>query len=1632
MAKPNRTHALHEPDTLPPHQPGGVPGWNAGLPVIRISTCGPFAVEILETLPEENPACYVELSQQLVREHDGRALTLLRLFCNAEGRFVSKDQLMTLLCEGRKACITEKTLQNIISSLRDLLALGSHQKIPDLIAYVRGTRESGDGYRLAAFPLVWLDLDAIVWNVKQATLKQRFHDDPLPYWERAYQLASRGTYLIEEPFSDWAHGRRDMVQDQLRQCVHALIHLYLVREGESGEEEVIRLLLSYCRAYLQDEDALRILLELLSKRGRYQEVLSWYKCLEEALGEAGLTKTGQVRTPHPLTAEIVTYARLKRREEHLAETRGNGEVSRLIPATQTAPVFSSVGETQPHSASPTIVLPEPHVQRSAGITRGPLVPSHEDETPHARATAFDRLEAFTGPLHSETHHLIGREAWLSHIVEMVCASLPKKLIILQGPIGIGKSSELNRLAEQLRHLDQERRDVVFPALFALEQHSDPEAALDVFLGMLLHECMSAPFPAHSSRFALTNLALAALEQQPRPLVILLDNAECLLTEHGRLAACWETFLTRYLRSRHQTTLILATKEWQGWPAGDKVWLLEISVPSLTPAESVSLLEHLGLGTVSVELLEAVGRHLDGIPLLLEWTAKLVTDAHLFAYWQAMYGSETGHQTPANTTSERLQRLLDNPSDWSLHLADKLAPMLQCLLDKYLSTAARLVLNRLAIATLPLGKVALHILCPRLLVLQELRSASLLVAYTNRIQLLPIVALTVQQQLMLEEQRDAEDVVIEAYTRWLDEGNLYVEDAGAVVAELAVLLLKHQRLLEVAELLVNQGWLSFHYGAGSRLAQISQGVLRQVEWHQSIEEECVGLALVQTLFPFLGGPLRMQEYADYERLRPAFLAGKMSLSATLERNTTHLLLLDAIEFLRFEQGQAVVDAYCGYLKARQVEHPQQRTGLIQEQALLLSKWCDYLREQGETEQANAMREQAIALYRQCVTRFAAMKTSSSTVESIRKKALAYVLAYLGYHLNLVGQPEEALPMIQQALDIHKQKYGLTSILADSYSEKAQALMALGRFQEALQSDELAMTEIHRWAKEGDIHSQEDIWTYQVNRGRLYVRLGRMEEAERLLLEAESRLSRSRRNYRMFAKEALDEIKLWRERSSALQNQLDWRWVERFRTLTAYDSYWWLTWAGPFTAEEQEEWDCLFALPLDETAKVQLGALMTSTRERELAAVLEEEREPRLHYPAIEIEEIRHRIEAQQTLDAEIAELEPNVIVKKLYREAIADELDYLHLIEATYEGNTERFWEYAKRSDPPPSREEMVYALGCVQDLVERGLAAPEPVVVQEAQQFQEYLSIQLHLSPVLLAEAAALEKKPLIPADTPFHSKCIISAEAAQRFFATVLQESGYEGWQVVLDPHGGMPRVERGARCVFLPDKHYDLSVVRHLFVHELAGHVGRCVAGERSPLGLLGLQMKNHGPIHEGVAFYHERQVLASRGESLNETGMCLEMLAVGLAAGVITPPQTFRRLYLFLEQLTLLLFSVNNPKPGHSDARREAARSYALDACLRKYRGVPDLEQAGVCYPQDVIHLRGLRLVEQAVAADASLLDRLSVGVCTLEHLPDLQELGIFCAPQPLLRLAYATDLDEYICSFETGTEKGKYKEEGIVAS
>ena len=77
-------------------------------------------------------------------------------------------------------------------------------------------------------------------------------------------------------------------------------------------------------------------------------------------------------------------------------------------------------------------------------------------------------------------------------------------------------------------------------------------------------------------------------------------------------------------------------------------------------------------------------------------------------------------------------------------------------------------------------------------------------------------------------------------------------------------------------------------------------------------------------------------------------------------------------------------------------------------------------------------------------------------------------------------------------------------------------------------------------------------------------------------------------------------------------------------------------------------------MDEVAKEQLGMLIAESRERELATSIAEQREPRLRYPAIDIADVRSRIEGVTPSGrATVAKLQMNhphmVALRRLHAE-----------------------------------------------------------------------------------------------------------------------------------------------------------------------------------------------------------------------------------------------------------------------------------------------------------------------------------------------------------------------------------------------
>jgi hypothetical protein len=489
----------------------------------------------------------------------------------------------------------------------------------------------------------------------------------------------------------------------------------------------------------------------------------------------------------------------------------------------------------------------------------------------------------------------------------------------------------------------------------------------------------------------------------------------------------------------------------------------------------------------------------------------------------------------------------------------------------------------------------------------------------------------------------------------------------------------------------------------------------------------------------------------------------------------------------------------------------------------------------------------------------------------------------------------------------------------------------------------------------------------------------------------------------------------------QTQLDHRWIERYRELVAYDTYWWWAQAGPFVEGEQEQWDRLIEQDTETIVKEKLNRLIVDTRNRELATALEEHREPRLWYPVLKyhINDVRTRITAQQQLDSEILREEPNGIVRSLYHDTITEEIDFLHLMETAYTGDSDRYWELSRLLNTKPTRSEMEYALNELKSNVLEGLRYRE--TCDHSLALIQLIREQLHLSDLVTDAEITHAQQGVMPLSFE-KAKQTVSAQAVKYCFEQILQESGYTAWTVDIDPKAGGASVDPALRQLSLPDMPFTLERVRHLLSHEIAGHIVRSAAGEQSPIGLLGLGTAGYMTTEEGFALYNEYRTASLHGEPFDSSGGWINMLAVGLACGVVTPPQKFTALFAFFEPFLLINRLIKGLDKDLETAKNQAHKR-AISRCLRTYRGVPSLECTGICYSKDVVYQRGVRLIEQAVAQDDTVLDRLAVGKIALERLHDLHGLNLTTPSQPLRERAFDPGLDAYILSFEQMLSKDK---------
>jgi DNA-binding SARP family transcriptional activator len=298
--------------------------------MIRISIFGPLTIE-WEGQATPFPA------ERLLGRGAAPALSLLKALLCQPHRFALRDWLMEQFWPNTTRSRAEERLDDVASGLRTLLRPPESQA--KILHYVYGGPGSGSGYRLEGYPYIWVDADAFVWNVEQAARMERFGDDPLPLWERAYELAKRGTFLPEEVYSDWAKEWREVLEGHYRQCVHRLAHV--LRERGAHEEALLRLR-TYWQAHSADEDALRPLMECLGEQERYQEAEA---CYQQFLGT--LEQEGPGRQPDPRTQDMREYLHTKQiYRKQKKSISSEIATPQNIVTSRNIPVFSSLSAIQ--------------------------------------------------------------------------------------------------------------------------------------------------------------------------------------------------------------------------------------------------------------------------------------------------------------------------------------------------------------------------------------------------------------------------------------------------------------------------------------------------------------------------------------------------------------------------------------------------------------------------------------------------------------------------------------------------------------------------------------------------------------------------------------------------------------------------------------------------------------------------------------------------------------------------------------------------------------------------------------------------------------------------------------------------------------------------------------------------------------------------------------------------------------------------------------------------------------------------------------------------------------------------------------------------------------------------------------
>ena len=1241
-----------------------------------------------------------------------------------------------------------------------------------------------------------------------------------------------------------------------------------------------------------------------------------------------------------------------------------------------------------------------------------------------------KQDEYTQPITKkiDTSHILGRDEWVEHMLAFLHTQPAKKMVVVQALTGTGKTTAFKLLERRLGEMSECWALPLY--VFKPSIDKTPEDHLDSFLADVTtalkmqapqtETAKTLPLDERIDDFLNTLMMTRAKGKHP---IVLLDDLQVILDDTGELPPCWHQFITNFIEYEPTAILYAATREWPMW-LGERTYIEESMLETLPADVCVKLWQNLGFTDVPEDLLRQASNRCDGNAGMIELRAQSLRRPRLVYGWRKS-GNVSARDVGKSENQKLIEQLLEEESVFEARVDVKTHEILEQVVGTRLSHRATLLLDVLSVSAVALPFAFLDDVCSEAeLAFDELLRCSLVdrdsMIGAGRASLLSFVREACLHKLVKERRvENVEQQIAGIYEAWLRSQDFSTDqEKSAVVSELTVLYIKHQRFLEAAQLFINYGWLCTLFGQIPRLLRVYEERIQGNDWKTNPESEVGVLLLRYQLAQRAGQKIDAQQHnRSYQKIHDYVVAQLVRLHPSTEVHLAHQLMLIPMRAQQFTQAYKVLEDTFERITQSGNIPAEAHASFLYSKARLLARWGEFEEEEnGHEEEASRLRNECVDVLAGSVTLWRACQDNALLLQRrYIDFRLARSLNDYAYRERMRGHLGEAESAMRECLLLKKEGAALPKSLATSLSEYSQILAGLGKIREAHSYKDQARQIMDTLKRDDQAGLDADRGMILIECGEIYLLQARIDEAEPLFKEGRdlTRGNPSRQKFYKIANKRLDWIDQLRQ--SQLRYQLDAHWFEHYTELVAYDDIDWLIHSGPFTAEEQREWDKLFDRREEAAIKARMSELLVQSRQREFALCIEEEREPRLYYPKIPIGEVEARMHGLEALRIEIETEETNAVVRRLYLDSIEEQLSLLRLCASIYARDLEHIQKYNQALyGGPPGVAEMRIALRSLFSMLERARKHPqaaslaEPVLLQ-LKQWHLYADDFLDENS---SEQDDVEQGQDGSSKQAMHEKEEFSPVAVQRFFQDVFHSDFHVTWDVVVEPARENTYVDVNVRILSLPQRTFSIEKIRQLLAEEIEVHAFRSMAGRRSPLALLGSGTAKYGSTEEGLANRYLQQVnLHVYGKPKNN--FWFGTLAIGLMAGVISPPLTFRTLCSFLEKV----FLVKNMLSGDYEslaAAEAAATREAWKRTSRTVRGITDLTVPGFCSLKDRIYLQGtLDVMRYLNTGD---IQQLYVGKIGIGHLEAMKDLHIVSPSLPHLQLALDRDLHERLAAFE----------------